>query len=73
MYAGFWAVKGHEQDGQFVAPFTTFAGAFGRATREEPFKLPASWLKAQQAGIDVGTQLDMPRQTTLQGTILDPR
>ncbi|MFT3906964.1 MAG: S46 family peptidase [Steroidobacteraceae bacterium] len=33
-------------DGQ-VAPFTDFAGAFARATGQEPFALPKSWLDAR--------------------------
>ncbi len=41
------AVKGYEVDGKKVAPFTTIAGTFARHTGEEPFKLPASWLKSQ--------------------------
>jgi len=53
------AVQGYEQDGKFVAPFTDFAGAFGRATGEEPFKLPPRWVKAQAAGMDMATSLDM--------------
>jgi hypothetical protein len=52
-------VKGYEQDGKFIAPFTDFAGAFNRATGEEPFKLPPRWLKAQAAGMDMSTGLDM--------------
>lgn len=51
-------VKGYLQDGKFIPPFTNFAGAFGRATGEEPFKLPASWLKAAP-DIGMATPLDM--------------
>ncbi len=51
-------VKGYQQDGKAVAPFTDFAGAFARATGNEPFKLPPSWLQA--AGrMDQATHLDM--------------
>jgi hypothetical protein len=41
------AVKGYDQNGQHVAPFTTMAGAFTRATGAAPFKLPASWIDAK--------------------------
>jgi hypothetical protein len=41
------AVKGYDQYGQHVAPFTTMAGAFTRATGAAPFKLPASWTDAK--------------------------
>ncbi len=42
------AVKGWtEPDGRVVAPLTTFAGAFERATGSDPFRLPDSWIKAK--------------------------
>jgi hypothetical protein len=50
------AVKGYEQDGRKVAPFTTIGGTFERHTGEEPFKLPASWLQAKSA---------LPAQTSM--------
>ncbi len=40
-------VKGYDQKGGHVAPFTTMAGAFDRATGATPFKLPDSWLAAK--------------------------
>src|ERR1700749_3757885 len=40
-------VKGWTESDHVVAPFTTFAGAFDRATGAHPFHLPASWLKAK--------------------------
>ncbi|MDE1145369.1 MAG: S46 family peptidase [Azospirillaceae bacterium] len=42
-------VKGYEQNGQHVAPFTTMGGTFDRATGAFPFALPESWLKAKDA------------------------
>jgi hypothetical protein len=53
------AVKGYTSSahGTKVAPFTTFAGAFARATGAFPFALPASWLAAQKA-IDGKVTLD---------------
>ena len=47
-------VKGWDEKGTAVPPFTRFAGAFERATGADPFELPQSWLKAQSR-ID-GTQ-----------------
>ncbi len=51
-------VKGYGQDGKPVAPFTDFAGAFARATGNEPFKLPPSWLRAA-GSMDQAAHLDM--------------
>ena len=42
----FGTVKGYEEDGKQVAPFTTLAGLYGRANEMKerfPFDLPASW------------------------------
>jgi hypothetical protein len=41
------AVKGYDQNGQHIAPFTTIAGGYERATGATPFKLPESWLDAK--------------------------
>lgn len=43
------AVQGWKERGAEVNPITTIAGAFERHTGEDPFKLPATWLKAQKA------------------------
>lgn len=59
-------IEGYEQNGKFVAPFTTFAGAFARANGEEPFKLPPSWLNAAPA-IDMSTDLDIALSTDIAG------
>jgi hypothetical protein len=40
-------VKGWEENGRYVKPFTTFGGAFERATGRDPFALPQSWLAAR--------------------------
>jgi hypothetical protein len=61
------AVQGYEQNGAFVQPFTDFYGAFARATGEEPFKLPPSWLKAQAAGMDMTTKLNMATTNDIVG------
>jgi hypothetical protein len=51
------AVKGWEQDGKAVKPFTTLAGAFDRDTGREPFALPRSWHDAK-ARLAPATPLD---------------
>jgi hypothetical protein len=42
------SVKGYDERGHHVKPNTDFAGAFDRATGRAPFKLPDSWITAQQ-------------------------
>jgi hypothetical protein len=51
------AVKGYDQKGSHVAPFTTMAGAFERATGATPFKLPESWLGAKSK-IDLNQKMN---------------
>jgi hypothetical protein len=41
------AVKGYDDKGSAVAPFTTIGGLYQRATGRDPFELPPSWLAAQ--------------------------
>ncbi len=41
------AVKGYEENGSQVKPFTFIGGAYERHTGSEPFALPASWLLAK--------------------------
>ena len=41
-------VKGYEEEGQFIAPITTYAGLFERSTTKQnapPFDLPLRWQK----------------------------
>jgi hypothetical protein len=40
-------VRGWQEPGRQVKPFTTIAGAFDRATGRAPFELPPSWLTAR--------------------------
>jgi hypothetical protein len=49
----FGVVKGYEQDGQWIAPYTTIGGAFEHAAKhgnQEPYKLPESWIEAKREG-----------------------
>ncbi len=50
-------MAGFPERGQQVPPFTTLGGAFDRATGEEPFDLPKSWLAAK-ANLKLETPLD---------------
>lgn len=50
-------VKGWEENGKPVAPFTTMGGAFDRATGQDPFALPKSWLSAKSK-LNLATPLD---------------
>ena len=43
------AVKGYEENGRQVLPFTNIAGAFERATGRDPFRLPESWVRANES------------------------
>jgi hypothetical protein len=53
----FGKVAGFPERGHEVPPFTNFAGAFERATGEEPFDLPKSWLAAK-SNLKLDTPLD---------------
>jgi len=56
----FGVVKGYEEDGKMVPPWTTMGGAFKHEAAHEgkpPWKLPESWNKAR-AKIDLSTPLD---------------
>lgn len=45
----FGQVRGYKEGVHSIAPFTTLAGTYDRATGYEPFALPDSWLKARSA------------------------
>lgn len=42
------AVAGYRQDGRTIAPVTTIAGLFKRATGVEPYSLPDRWVAARR-------------------------
>ena len=42
------AVAGYPDNGRTVSPVTNFAGAYSHATGRDPFKLPASWIRAEK-------------------------
>ncbi|MRI86672.1 S46 family peptidase [Aggregicoccus sp. 17bor-14] len=41
------SVKGYQENGKRVQPFTYMGGTYDHATGEDPFKLPPSWLRAR--------------------------
>ena len=43
----FGAIEGWTDRGRQIAPVSTFAGLFGRATGQPPFDLPDSWLRSK--------------------------
>jgi hypothetical protein len=51
-------VKGFPADGVPVTPVTRVAGLFDRATGEDPFILPESWVKAR-GGLDMNTPMNI--------------
>jgi hypothetical protein len=51
-------VKGWDEKGRAVPPFTDFAGAFARDTGSDPFKLPDSWHAAKDK-LDLSQRLDL--------------
>jgi hypothetical protein len=54
----FGVVKGWEEDGAYVSPFTTFAGLYERAKEvnyKSPFDLPPSWIK-RKSRLDLKTR-----------------
>jgi hypothetical protein len=54
----FGTVQGWSEAGTEVAPFTTLARAFERATGADPFRLPDSWL-TRRAALDLDTRFNL--------------
>ncbi|HEY3799085.1 MAG TPA: S46 family peptidase [Caulobacteraceae bacterium] len=59
-------VAGWTYQGQDTAPFTTFAGLFGRATGAPPYQLPARWTGRAQS-LDPATVLDFSTTNDITG------
>jgi peptidase S46-like protein len=51
------SVRGYQENGRTIAPYTTIAGAYRHATGSEPYALPKSWLDARNA-VKADTPLD---------------
>jgi len=51
------AVRGYQENGHTIAPYTTIAGAYRHATGSDPYALPKSWLDARST-VKADTPLD---------------
>ena len=60
------AVEGWVEKGEPVYPFTTMGRTFDRATGEDPFRLPQSWLDARER-IDPDTRYNFVSTTDIIG------
>ena len=59
-------VQGWKEDGHEVEPFTHLARLFERATGQEPFRIPDSWLRVQGA-LDRETRFDLSTSNDIVG------
>jgi hypothetical protein len=59
-------VKGWPEKGEQVEPFTRFGRAFERATGEDPFRLPTSWLDARDE-LDLETRFNFSSNNDIIG------
>src|SRR5262249_60108952 len=62
----FGVVEGWKEDGQQLEPFTHLARLFERATGQEPFEVPDSWL-ALQNQLDPATRFDLSTNNDIGG------
>lgn len=62
----FGTIRGYQEEGREIAPFTRLAGLYGRATGAPPYALPAGWLAAQHR-LDPGTPFDFISDTDIIG------
>jgi hypothetical protein len=62
----FGTVKGWQEDGHEVEPFTHLARLFERATGAIPFKVPDSWMAARSQ-LDMNTRFDMSTDNDIVG------
>jgi hypothetical protein len=51
-------VKGYQEPGRKVEPFTYVSGLFERATGKDPYRLPASWLRSKPK-LDLTTPMNL--------------
>lgn len=62
----FGTVQGWIEKGQPVNPFTTLKVAFDRATGQDPFRLPASWIGAKSS-LDLDTRFNLSTNNDIVG------
>lgn len=60
------SVKGWEEKGQMVNPFTRTSRLFERTTGERPFKLPSSWIDARE-NVNPDTAFNFSATTDITG------
>ena len=59
-------VQGWREDGHEIEPFTHLARLYERATDQEPFQVPDSWLKARDS-LDMQTRFDLSTTNDIVG------
>jgi V8-like Glu-specific endopeptidase len=59
-------VKGWMENGQLVEPFTYLSRLFERATGQEPFRVPDSWMKVKPE-LDLQTKFDLATTNDITG------
>jgi len=59
-------VQGWREDGHEVEPFTHLARLYERATDQDPFRVPDSWLKARDS-LDMQTRFDLSTTNDIVG------
>lgn len=62
----FGTVQGWKENGQEVAPFTQLSRLFERATGQEPFKVPDTWLKVKDT-LNMETRFDLSTNNDIVG------
>lgn len=62
----FGTVQGWKEGDHEVAPFTELSGLFARATGQEPFKVPESWL-GTAGQLDPATKFDLSTNSDIVG------
>jgi hypothetical protein len=62
----FGTVQGWEENGKPVVPFTRLAGAFDRATGDDPFRMPDSWT-SRRAQLDMDNRFNLSTNNDIVG------
>ena len=62
----FGTVQGWIEKGEPVTPFTTLKVAFDRATGQDPFHMPPSWVEAKPS-LDLGTRFNLSTNNDIVG------
>ncbi len=62
----FGQVKGYREAGRWIAPFTNYEGLFAKATGEDPYVLPETFIKAKKR-IKLDTPYDMVSTNDITG------